>query len=187
VPIFQEYNGRMNIVVRMAPDPHAGIAIIQSVVAEADRNVIVYSGRTGNEHVADSLWQQRMASMWIGAFSLVALLLAAIGLYGVIAQSVAQRTREVGIRIALGASARTAAAMVVRQGMLLACAGLAIGVPTAIGFARLMRRYLEGVDGPDPAIYAAVAFLLGTVMLIACWGPARRAARIDPVQALRCD
>ena len=187
VPIFQEYNGRMNIVVRTASDPQAGVAIIQKVVTESDRNVRVYSGRTGNEHVADSLWQQRVASMWTGGFGIISLVLAAIGLYGVIAQSVAHRTREIGIRIALGAGARTASAMVIRQGMVLAFAGIAIGIPTAIGFTRLMGAYLQGIDRADPVMFATVALLLGTVMFLACWSPARRAARIDPVQALRCD
>ena len=137
------------------------------------------------EHSSDSLWQQRMAASWIGAFSLMALLVAAVGLYAVIAQSVAQRTREVGIRIALGADRRSVAALVIKQGMLLALAGISVGVPAAIGFNRLVRRYLAGIDGSDPLSLAAISTLLVLVMLGACWIPARRATRIDPMQALR--
>jgi len=115
----------------------------------------------------------------------MALLAAAVGLYAVIAQSVAQRTREVGIRIALGANRRSVAALVIKQGMLLALAGIPVGVPASIGFNRLVRRYLAGIDGSDPLSLAAISTLLVLVMLGACWIPARRATRIDPMQALR--
>jgi ABC-type antimicrobial peptide transport system permease subunit len=126
-----------------------------------------------------------MAATWLGAFSLMALLAAVVGLYAVIAQSVAQRTREVGIRMALGASSRTVAALVIKQGMLLAAAGISVGVPAAIGFNSLVRRYLAGIEGGNTLALAAISLLLMLVMLGACWIPARRAARIDPMEALR--
>ena len=187
IPLFQEYDGRTRIVVRTASDTRAGIAIIQRAVAATDKNVAVYSAQTGPEHSADSLWQQRMAASWIGAFSCMALLLAAVGLYAVIAQSVAQRTREVGIRIALGANPSSVATLVIKQGMLLALAGISIGVPAAIGFNGLVRRYLAGIEGSDPVSLIAISMLLVLVMLAACWAPARRAARIDPMDALRSE
>jgi predicted permease len=187
VPVFQEYDGRTHVVVRTASDTHAGIAMIQRAVAATDKNVAVYAAQTGREHSADSLWQQRMAASWIGAFSFMALLLAAVGLYAVIAQSVAQRTREVGIRIALGANRRSVAALVIKQGLLLALAGISIGVPAAIGFNSLVRRYLAGIEGSGPLSLIAISMLLVVVMLAACWVPARRAARIDPMHALRCE
>jgi putative ABC transport system permease protein len=105
----------------------------------------------------------------------------------VIAQSVAQRTREVGIRIALGANRRSVAALVIKQGLLLALAGISIGVPAAIGFNSLVRRYLAGIEESGPLSLIAISMLLVVVMLAACWVPARRAARIDPMHALRCE
>jgi predicted permease len=187
VPIFQEYDGRARLLVRTASDARSGIAIIQQAVSAATKDVAVYAAQTGREHSSDSLWQQRMAASWIGAFSLTALLLAALGLYAVIAQSVAQRTREVGIRMALGANQTSVATLVIKQGMLLAMAGILAGVPAAIGFNRLVRSRLAGIGGQDAAGIIAISALLVLVTLMACWIPARRAARIDPIQALRCE
>lgn len=191
VPLAQEYDGRARVVVRTTPGPkasgdaQAGIGIIQRAVAATDKNVATYVAQTGRQHSADSLWQQRMAASWIGAFSLMALLTAAVGLYAVIAQSVAQRTREVGIRMALGADRRSVAALVIKQGLTLAVAGIAIGIPCAVGFSGVVRSYLAGMDGSDPLSLAAISTLLMLVMLGACWIPAQRATRIDPMQALR--
>jgi putative ABC transport system permease protein len=185
LPIAQEYDGRARVVVRTSADAQAGIGMIQRAVAATDKNVAAYSAQTGRQHSADSLWQQRMAASWIGAFSLMALLTSAVGLYAVIAQSVAQRTREVGIRIALGANRRSVAGLVIKQGLLLALAGIAIGIPGAVGFSGVVRRYLAGIDGSDPLSLTAISMLLVLVMLGACWIPARRATRIDPMQALR--
>jgi len=187
VPIAQEYDGRARVVVRTASDSSARMAIIQRAVAATDKSVAIYASETGLQHSADSLWQQRMAASWIGAFSLMALLLAAVGLYAVIAQSVAQRTREVGIRMALGANGRSVAALVIRQGLLLGGAGIAVGVPAAIGLNSLVSSYLAGIDGRDPLGLAAISILLMLVMLGACWMPARRATRVDPMQALRSE
>lgn len=187
VPIFQEYDGRTRVVVRTASDPSAGIAAIQRAVSATDKNVAVYSAQTGAEHSSGSLWQQRMAAGWIGAFSVMALLLAAVGLYAVIAQSVAQRTREVGIRVALGANRRSVIGLVIKQGMWLALTGILVGVPAAIGVNRLLRNRLAGIEGSDPVVLLAISALLVLVMLAACWIPARRAARIHPVEALRSE
>ena len=186
VPLAQEYDGRVRVVVRTAGN-RDGIAMIQRAVAATDKNVAVYAAETGAQHSADSLWQQRMAASWIGAFSFMALLLAAVGLYAVIAQSVAQRTREVGIRIALGANRSSVAALVIKQGLLLAAGGISLGLPAAIGFNSLVRRYLAGIDGSDPGGFAVISIFLVLVMLSACWIPARRASRIDPMQALRSE
>ena len=186
VPLAQEYDGRVRVVVRTAGN-RDGIAMIQRAVAATDKNVAVYTAETGAQHSADSLWQQRMAASWIGAFSFMALLLAGVGLYAVIAQSVAQRTREVGIRIALGANRSSVAALVIKQGLLLAAGGISLGLPAAIGFNSLVRRYLAGIDGSDPGGLAVISIFLVVVMLSACWIPARRASRIDPMQALRSE
>jgi putative ABC transport system permease protein len=115
----------------------------------------------------------------------MALLLAAVGLYTVIAQSVAQRTREVGIRLALGADRGSVLALVIKQGMRLSLAGLCAGFPAAIGFNGLVRRYLTGIQGSGLVSLAAISVLIVFVMLAACWIPALRAARVDPMEALR--
>ena len=185
VPIFQESNGRAWVVVRTASDPHAGIVEIQRALAVTDKNVAAGFAQTGPERSSDSLWQQRSAADWIGVLSVVAVLLAAVGLYAVIAQSVAQRTREVGIRLALGADRRSVAALVIKQGMLLALVGISIGIPAAIGFNALVRRYLAGIEGSSLVSLAAISSLIAVLMLAACWVPARRAARVDPTEALR--
>lgn len=185
VSVFQEYDGRARILVRTTADPTTGIAMIQRTVAATDKNVAVYAPETGRQHSADSLWQQRMAASWIAAFAGMALLLAAVGLYAVIAQSVALRTREVGIRVALGASPRSVAALVIKQGSLLASAGIAVGIPAAVAFNRLVESRVALIGGSDPWGLIAITLLLMSVMLASCWIPARRAARIDPMCALR--
>jgi predicted permease len=187
VPLAQEYDGRVRVVIRTASDPDSGIALIQRAVAATDKSVAVYSAQTGTQHSADSMWQQRMAASWIGAFSFMALMLAAVGLYAVVAQSVERRTREVGIRMALGANTRAVAALVLKQGMLLAIAGVTVGVPAAMEFNDLVRHYLAGIEGGGLSGMVLVLLLLLLVMLGACWIPARRAARIDPVDALRSE
>jgi len=187
VPMSQEYSGNMRPVVRTASDPAAGIGLIQRAVAAIDKNVAVYNAQTGPQHSADSLWQQRMAAGWIGTFSVMALLLAAVGLYAVIAQTVAQRTHEVGIRMALGASHRSVTGLIVKHGMSLAVAGLLLGLPAAIGFDRLVQGHLAGMNGPWTASLAMIPALLLAVMFAACWIPAARVSKVDPMNALRCD
>ncbi len=184
-PVFADYDNRTHIVVRTASNPASVVADLERVVRSVDQDVPVYRVETMAEHTADSLWQQRTAAIWIGAFSLMALILAAVGLYGVIAQSVAQRTRELGIRMALGAAPQAVSRLVLREGMTLAVTGTALGVPAALAAERVMRRMVEGIGGTDLMILASVGVLLGVVTLAACWIPARRAARVDPLVALR--
>jgi predicted permease len=188
VPLFIDgYNGRANIVVRTREDAAAGIAEIRQAARQLDSRLPVYFSQTGDQHTADSLWQQRMAAAWIGVFSLLALGLAAMGLYVVIAQSVAQRAREVGIRIALGATGANVVELIMKQALPLALAGIAAGIPAAIGFDGLMREKLEGIVGAPLPVFFGISVLLIIVMVGAIWIPARRATRIDPIQALRCD
>ena len=187
VPVLQNYDGRTTIVVRTASDPRQAVADIENTVKGIDKDLAVYGEETMSRHIAASLWQERMSASWIGGFSLLALVMAAVGLYGVIAQSVAQRTRELGIRVALGAAPTSVAALVVKEGMLLVFTGLALGAPATLALSAVLRGFLSGVNGQDPATFAAVALLLGALMVAACWVPARRAAGIDPVEALRCE
>jgi predicted permease len=165
--------------------PENVLADIERVARSIDKDVPIYRPETMAAHTADSLWQQRMAASWIGAFSLLALILAAVGLYGVIAQSVAQRTRELGIRMALGAAPASVSRLVLREGMTLALAGTLVGVPAALASERIMRRMLEGIGGAGLPMLTGVAILLALVTIAASWIPARRAARVDPVVALR--
>ena len=182
VPVLQNYDGRTTIVVRTASDPRQAVADIESTVKGIDKDLAVYGGETMSRHIAASLWQERMAAIWIGGFSLLALVLAAVGLYGVIAQSVAQRTRELGIRVALGAAPSSVASLVVKEGMLLVLAGLALGAPATLALSSVLPGGLKA-----PSTFAVVAGVLCAVMAVACWVPARRAAGVDPIEALRAD
>jgi ABC-type antimicrobial peptide transport system permease subunit len=138
-----------------------------------------------NEVVADSLAQRRFAVQVVGLFGVLALLLASIGIYGVMAYSVSQRTREIGIRVALGASRANIMKWVLRQGLILICIGLAAGLLAAVIVTRLLRTLLFGVTATDIITYVSLAAVLGVVALIACYIPARRATRVDPLTALR--
>jgi len=184
-PVLSEFDNRSHIVVRTASDPATVLADIERVARSIDKDVPIYRLETMAMHAADSLWQQRMAANWIGAFSLLALVLAAVGLYGVIAQSVAQRTRELGIRMALGAAPASVSRLVLREGMTLALTGTVVGLPAALASERIMRRMLEGIGGASILMLTSVAILLALVTVAACWIPARRAALVDPLVALR--
>ncbi len=190
VNIMQFHDNRPVLLVRTTPDarryPSAALAGMSAAVKELDPDLSLYAPRTMSENIAESLWQERMAATWIGTFSILALALAAIGLYGVVAQSVAQRTREIGIRMALGAARKSVVGLVVGEGLRLVIVGLVLGVPLAIGGAHALRQLLAGKAG-DPASYTGVALLLVLVMLAACWVPARRASRVNPVEALRSE
>jgi putative ABC transport system permease protein len=132
-----------------------------------------------------SLLPMNVGAAVVGGFGLLALALAAIGIYGVMAYSVSQRTREIGIRMALGAQARDVLSLVVRQGMVLALAGLGLGLAGAVVLTRLMSSVLVGVSATDAATFIIVSLLLALVVFVACYIPARRATRVDPMAALR--
>ncbi len=187
VPALWNYRGRTYVVFRTAANPAGMIADVERAIRQVNKDVPVFGSQTMTQHAAESLWQQRMAATWIGAFSLMALALAAVGLYVVIAQSVAQRTRELGIRVALGAAPGGISRLVIRKGMTLAVLGMVIGIPAALALDGVMGSLLPGLNGKDPATLASIAILLAAVMLGACWIPARRAARVDPIVALRCE
>jgi ABC-type antimicrobial peptide transport system permease subunit len=160
---------------------------LRAAVLEIDPNQPVYDQQTMRSLLEFSMVQYRFSLRLLGALGLVALMLAGIGIYGVIAQLVAERTREIGIRIALGGDQRSVQGLVVRQGMLPAALGIGAGLLLAPALTLLVRRMLVGVSPNDPLTFMTVALLLLAVALAACWLPARRAARVDPMIALRTE
>ncbi|MCC6232450.1 MAG: ABC transporter permease [Verrucomicrobiales bacterium] len=176
-----------NLLVRTTGAPLAMAEAVREAVLEIDSNQPVANIRTMEDAIASSLAQERFVLVLLAGFSGVALLLAAIGLYGVIAYAVTQRTRELGIRMALGANRRDVLALIVGQGMRLATVGLVVGLVGSIGLTRVLTRMLYEVKPTDPTTFAGVSMVLLGVALFACWLPARRASRSDPMVALRSE
>ena len=175
----------MNIVVRTDIDAMRFSKTMRGVVADIDRTIPVSQIRSGEDLLRDSLAPQRFATALLGLFAFLAVALAAVGVYGVISYSVARRTREIGIRVALGATGQDVVGMVVRQAMTMALAGIVIGLGAAAALGRTIRMLLFGVSATDPLIYAALTVILAVVAGLAAFVPARRAARVDPTVALR--
>ena len=176
-----------NVTVRVAGDPLALAPALRQLISEIDKSQPVYDVKTLEEALADSIAPRRFNLYLIGTLATVALLLAVIGVYGVIAYSVAQRTHEIGVRMALGATRSEVIGMVVRQGLGVALAGIGTGVAGAYLLTRMMESLLYQVKPTDPQTFAAIAIALALTALIATWGPALKAALIDPVIALRCE
>lgn len=185
VPQAQMPVTSMTLVVRTVGDPHALVAPVRKEVQRMDANAPVFGVLTAEEYVARSVGSTRFNMTLLAAFAAVALVLTAVGLYGVIAFSVSQSTREIGIRVALGAQGRDALRLVMGQGMLLTLAGVGIGLAAAGAVTRVMAALLFGVGATDPATFAGAALLLVVVAALACYVPARRATRVDPMVALR--
>jgi putative ABC transport system permease protein len=175
------------LTLRTTVEPMSLEAAIRSKIGEVDRVVAVSQIAAMGTLLDESVAEQRLSALLLGLFSALALALAAIGIYGVMSYGVSQRTREIGIRLALGAKTRDVLRMVVGQGMTLALIGIAIGMVAALTLTRLMSRLLYSVSATDPVTYVAVAALLVAVALPACYLPARRATRVDPIIVLRSE
>ena len=175
----------MNVVLRSRVDPTGLAAAARKEIRELDPDLPVYNLRTMTERVDESLARRRFSMLLLTIFAGVASGLAAIGIYGVVGYFVSQGTRELGIRMALGATPGGIRALVVRQALIIVCAGVAIGLAGALTIARLMRSLLFGIGAADPLTFASIPVLLAGVALVASYLPARRAARIDPMLALR--
>jgi len=171
--------------VRTTGDPRQLLAAARREVGTVAPTWMIERPRTLEDHVGASLLPQRIAAGLLGGFGMVALLLAAVGLYGVVAFAVAQRTREIGIRVALGAQGGEVLGLMLRQGMMLAGIGLLVGVPLAFVVARLVSGFLVGAGAADPVVFIGAAGLLAVVTLMASYVPARRASKVDPMAALR--
>ena len=187
VPHAQVPFGSMTFVARTTADTASAITALKAQIHAVDPAQAIYRAATAEELVALSLVERRFTLSLLGAFGLLAGVLAAIGIYGVISVATTQRTREFGVRIALGANRREILGLVVREGGAMAGAGLAIGVAAAIASGSVMERFLYGVRPVDPLTLATVVGLLAVVALVACVLPARRATRVDPLVALRAE
>ncbi|HWS87821.1 MAG TPA: ABC transporter permease [Pyrinomonadaceae bacterium] len=184
-PQTQTPSRRMTLVVRAAGDPHALAAPLRERVRSIDQDQPVGNVRTMEEWVSESVASQRFTAALLGVFAAAAAGLAALGLYGVVSYSVAQRTHEIGLRVALGAQPRDVLRLVIGQGMALTLVGVAVGVAAALALTRVISGLLFGVGATDPGVFVAVPLLLAAVALLACYLPARRATKVDPMVALR--
>jgi putative ABC transport system permease protein len=186
LPHAQAANARgMTLVVRASSDLPAIEPLIRREVWAIDKDLPVSQVMSMEEVVADSVGQQRFNTLLIGGFAAVALLLAAAGVYGVMSYAVAERTHEIGVRMALGARGRDVLGMVIRQGLVLTLCGLALGLAGALALARVMNSILYEVSATDPLVIGVVAAALMLSALLACYVPARRATKVDPMLALR--
>jgi predicted permease len=172
-------------VARTAGAPLGVVKSIREAEAQVDSSAVVYATRPMQEIVANSIAKQRLAMILLSVFSTLALVLSAVGIYGVISYLTTQRTHEIGIRVALGASASDVLRMIVGEGMRITLIGVVIGVSAALGLTRLIAKVIYGVSAYDPLTFFGVAILLSGVALLACYLPARRAMRVDPIIALR--
>jgi len=187
VPVLQSYAADLTLHVRTAGDPRALQQSLRRAFEEMDPNLPFTDVRTLAESMGAVTFIQRIGAWSLATFGLHALLLAAIGLYGVLSYSVTQRTREMGVRIAVGASRRDVLGLVIGRAMKITAVGLAAGLVMAVGAGRMLRSMIFGVSPLDPLTLVGVTVVLAAVALLAAWLPARRAARVDPIIALQAD
>ncbi len=184
-PLSQEYATSAALVVRTNADPRAEISSLRSEVQKLDPQLPIYDAKTLKEHMRLALFPLHAGAVVAGGFALLAMILAAIGIYGVMAYSVGQRTQEIGIRMALGASAGDVWKMVLKQGVIITATGMVLGLICAIGLSGVVASMLYGVSATDPSTFLFIALLLAAVSLAACYLPAQRATKVDPVVAIR--
>ncbi len=187
LPLFQDYRSNMILVARTAINPDQAVHAVQSAVAGLDTGMPIFDVKTFEEHIGVSLFLQRMAATLLSIFGLLALALAALGLYGVMAYAVSQRTRELGIRISVGASRGDVLKLILGQAVTLAAIGITGGLVTALAVTRFAANLLYGISPADPLTFTLIAVVLFAVALLAGYFPARRATRIDPMIALRSE
>ena len=179
------YPNSMTYFVRTTADPVSMLAAVKEKIREADRNQAFSSIATIDQLVERSLNRRRFNLLLLTSFAVLALILASVGLYGLMSFMTAQRTHEIGIRMAFGATPRDVLKLIIGQGMALTLAGIVIGLLASFALTRLMESLLFGVSATDPVTLGITAFVLGTVPLFACYIPARRATKVDAMVALR--
>ena len=184
-PIAQQAQSSLILALRTQGDPMSLLAAMRTEIAALDRDLPLSDVKTLEQVASSAVARTRFTMLLLSVFAGVALLLAAVGIYGVISYSVTQRTHEIGIRVALGAQRRDVIGLVARQGMGLTLAGLGAGFTAALALTRVMSSLLFGVSATDPITFAGIALLLICVALGACFVPARRATKMDPMVALR--
>jgi ABC-type antimicrobial peptide transport system permease subunit len=161
------------------------LAALRNRILEYNSELVVYNPEEMEKTVADSISNKRFTMTLLGVFALLALLLASVGIYGVLSYLVGQRTKEIGVRMALGAQKFDVLRMVLKDGARMTLIGIVLGLVGALGLTRLMRSMLYGVKPTDPLTFISVAAVLGTIAMLACYVPARRAMKVDPIEALR--
>ena len=177
--------GSVALTVRTKENPTAVLPAIRAAIQKVNPELVMTRVSAAEQIVAHSLAGQRFATLLMFVFAALGTLLAAVGLYGVLTYAVSQRIQEIGIRMALGAQRGDVLGMVLRQGMVLVAVGMVTGLIAAVAFGGLMRSLLFNVSPTDPATFVTIAMLLCAVALLACWLPARRATRTNPMEALR--
>jgi ABC-type antimicrobial peptide transport system permease subunit len=175
----------MSLIAKTAGPPHAVLAAVEREIQAVDGQLAIAKPRSMEQVIGDATARQTFNMTLLGVFAAIAVLLAAIGIYGLMAYSVQQRTQEIGIRMALGAEQPQMVRLIVRQGAKLAIAGVAVGVAGAYGLTRLLASLLYRIQPGDPGTFVGAALLLAGIAIIAAYVPARRATKIDPVVALR--
>jgi putative ABC transport system permease protein len=186
-PFSQIPSGSLIFAVRTSLDPSSLIPTLKARMIEVNSTQPLYAVETLDKLIFASLQPRRFSLLLLGVFAVLALALAMVGIYGVMSFVTAQRTREIGVRVALGASTGDILKLIMRHGLQLTVVGVAIGVVAALVLTRLLRAFVFGVSTSDPLTFAGVALLLTAVALFACWIPARRATKVDPIIALRCE
>ncbi|MEO6004935.1 MAG: ABC transporter permease [Opitutus sp.] len=186
-PTTQQSWPSLTLAVRTGIGPAATIPMLRALISSLDPNLPVFEVRTLDEQRSSSLAFPRLTSMLLAGFSFLTLSLVALGLYGVLAYSVSQRTREIGVRLALGAQMRDIARLVLRHGFYLVLFGLLAGLGGALATATLLRGYLYGISSVDPLVFVIAPVVFVVVAVLACWLPARRATKVDPINALRAE
>jgi len=185
LPFAQIPIGGSGLAIRTSGRPESVIGAVRSQVRELDHDLPLTRVMPMTEVMARSVWQPRLYTALFGVFAMVALILATVGIYGVMSYAVTQRTREIGLRMALGAQTQDVLKLVVGHGVVITAIGVGVGLVAAAALTRLMSSLLFGVTTTDPITFAAVSVLLAGVALGACFIPARRAAKVDPMVALR--
>jgi predicted permease len=187
LPLLQHYSDVATFVLRTDTEPTSLIGSVRGEVLAPDRDLLILDITTMTEYISASLLPMRIASLTASIFGGLALLLSGLGIYGLIAYFTGQRTREIGIRLALGAQRKDILRLVLNQGVTIAVIGIGLGILGALAMSRLLTSFIFGIGAIDAVTFATVAISLGIVAMVACWVPARRATRIDPMSALRYD